>query len=552
MENSEGSIKSLNRWQNILSVVEKILVSPDDDEETRLHKSVQLVSAIMVSVAAFIWGIIYFLYGEFLSGSIPLTYAIVTIMSLLVLRFYKIYQFFSFSQILMFLILPFLLMLSLGGFIIGSVVIIWGFVAPIAALLSGKVNRAVYWFIAFATLVLVSGYLQPYLRKENNLPDVAVTIFFVINIGAVAFIVFRVLYYFFKQKDKVIELMRANRELEQAYLQQEVMLRQSEKLATLGKLSAGMAHELNNPAAAALRGSRQLQDTILELEESLFGLGRMNLSQQQLDDFSTVKKHINIQVKKPDEMDSLTRSDREAEIESWLEDQNIADAWDLTSMLVSLNFKVVDLSNLSERFSGGKFASILSALRSIYATHNLLEEIGQGTGRITEIVKSLKSYTYLDKAPIQTVDVHEGLNDTLVMLRSQLKDGITVLKEFDESLPQIQAYGSELNQVWTNIIDNAVGAMNGQGKITIKTFKEERWLVVQILDNGPGISKETLGKVFDPFFTTKPFGEGTGLGLNISYNIIIQKHKGKISARSGAGETCFEVKLPLDNIDIER
>jgi signal transduction histidine kinase len=157
----------------------------------------------------------------------------------------------------------------------------------------------------------------------------------------------------------------------------------------------------------------------------------------------------------------------------------------------------------------------------------------------------------MDKAPIQSVDIHEGLNDTLVMLRSQLKSGITVQKDFDESLPQVQAYGSELNQVWTNIIDNAINAINGQGEIIIKTFQEEGWLVVRITDTGPGIPEEILGKVFDPFFTTKPPGEGTGLGLNISHNIIVQKHKGKISARSGQGETCFEIKLPLENNKIE-
>jgi signal transduction histidine kinase len=220
-------------------------------------------------------------------------------------------------------------------------------------------------------------------------------------------------------------------------------------------------------------------------------------------------------------------------------------------MLVSLDFRVEDLSTLAERFTGEKLGNILSILHRTYVTHNLLEEIGQGTGRITEIVKSLKSYAYLDKAPIQNVDVHEGLNDTLVMLRGQLKEGIIVHKVYDESLPPVQAYGSELNQVWTNIIDNAIDAMNGRGKITIKTYREERWLVVQIIDNGPGIAKEILGKIFDPFFTTKPMGLGTGLGLNISYNIIVQKHKGKISARSGKGETCFEVKLPLDHDDIE-
>ena len=199
MNNTESSIKELNFWQNILSLVEKILVNADDDDETRLYKSVQLVSAVMVSVAAFIWGIIYFWFGEFLAGSIPLTYALMTILSLLILRIYKFYQFFRFSQVLMFLTLPFLLMASLGGFIIGSVVIIWGFFAPIAALLSGQVRLAIYWFIAFILLVLLSGFIQPYLRTENNLPDLLVTIFFMINVGTVSFIVFLVLYFFFKR-----------------------------------------------------------------------------------------------------------------------------------------------------------------------------------------------------------------------------------------------------------------------------------------------------------------------------------------------------------------
>jgi signal transduction histidine kinase len=153
----------------------------------------------------------------------------------------------------------------------------------------------------------------------------------------------------------------------------------------------------------------------------------------------------------------------------------------------------------------------------------------------------------MDKAPIQSIDVHEGLNDTLVMLRSQLKGGINVQKDFDENLPAINAYGSELNQVWTNIIDNAIGAMDGKGNIIIKTYKEKMWLVVQISDSGPGIPKEIIGKVFDPFFTTKPPGEGTGLGLNISHNIIVQKHKGKINVQSGPEGTSFEVKLPIEN-----
>jgi signal transduction histidine kinase len=536
-----------NPWRNILSKVEKMGMIDDEDEHVRLQKSVLVVTAMWIGRAALIWGLLYYFYGEYVAGSIPISYSILTLLSFQLLKASKNFRFFSFTQILTMLLLPFLLMLSLGGFVNSSAVIVWGFFAPIVALLSGKTKVARYWFLAYVFLIIFGALMEPLLRTENNLPEIVKTIFFIINIAGVSSIVYRVLKYFVNNKDKVIDLMRTNRELELAYLQQEVMLRQNEKLATLGRLSAGMAHELNNPAAAAQRGSKQLQDRIPDLEKLVLEIGLMKLSKQQLDIYRTFKDQVHIRMKKPTELDPLTRSDRETEIESWLKGRNVSDAWDIAAMMVCLDFAVDELTELSGHFSAEQFQSILSALLSIYATHNLLDELGQGTGRITEIVKSLKSYSYMDKAPLQSIDVHEGINDTLVMLRSQLKDGITVQKEFDEGLPAIQAYGSELNQVWTNIIDNATAAMDGQGNISINTYREEQWLVVRITDSGPGIPKEIIGKVFDPFFTTKPPGEGTGLGLNISHNIIVQKHKGKISVQSGPEGTSFEVKLPIDN-----
>ena len=207
------------------------------------------------------------------------------------------------------------------------------------------------------------------------------------------------------------------------------------------------------------------------------------------------------------------------------------------------------MHNLFQRFSNNfsekQFPGVIASVSRIFTIHNLIQEIGQGVGRITEIVKALKSYSYLDQAPIQSIDIHEGLNNTLVMLRSKLKNGVTVQRDFATDIPLIQAYGSELNQVWTNIIDNAVDAMNGSGKITIKTYKNENWIVVELKDTGHGIPADIQTKVFDPFFTTKPPGSGTGLGLNISHNIIVQKHKGKITVKSEPGETCFQIKLPI-------
>ena len=217
------------------------------------------------------------------------------------------------------------------------------------------------------------------------------SIFFIINIGVVSTIVYMLLNYFVKKKDSAIDLMRTNRELELAYLQQEVMLRQNEKLATLGRLSAGLAHELNNPAAAAQRGSRQLQDKIPDLEKIVLEIGLMNLTGQQLEVYRSFKDQLHVRLKKPIDLDPITRSDRETEIESWLKNQNVPDAWELASMMVYLDFSVTELAVLSGHFSNEQFQSILLGLQSIFVTHNLLDELGQGSGRITEIVKSLKS-----------------------------------------------------------------------------------------------------------------------------------------------------------------
>jgi signal transduction histidine kinase len=335
------------------------------------------------------------------------------------------------------------------------------------------------------------------------------------------------------------------RDLERAYLRQEMTLRQSEKLATLGKLSAGMAHELNNPAAAAQRGADQLH-TVFGDQQTHLKLGCLNLTEAQLSRLQELDRLAREKARDPSNLDSLARSDREYELETWLADQGVTDSWEYAPALVSLGYSSEDLASLVADFTPGQLPDIVAWLGGTVTIYSLLEEIGQGSGRITEIVRALKAYTYLDQASFQAVDVHEGLDNTLVMLGSKLKQGIIVRREYDHKLPRIQAFGSELNQVWTNIIDNAVDAMEGQGAITIRTCAKDRWIEVEIEDNGPGIPEDIQPKVFDPFFTTKPPGKGAGLGLNISHNIIVQKQRGEISVTSHPGKTCFRVKLPLD------
>jgi signal transduction histidine kinase len=533
--------------KNILPYIRKIGIKEDDSEETRLRKSILVNTSIVITIAAIVWGFIYILFNEPIAGSLPLIYSIISTFSFIILIRTLNFKLFRITQLAIVLIIPFLLMIALGGFIKGSAVIIWGLLAPIGALLCNTSQSAKRWFLTYVILIIISGILQPFLEIRNNLPNIISNIFFVINIGVVSAIVIVTLNYFVKKKELVIKLIKKNRELELAYLQQEITLRQSEKLATLGKLSAGMAHEINNPASAAQRGAVQLGEHILTFKDVQYKLGEMKLTESQLNSMDLLNKQIREKAKLPNNLKPLEQDKLENEMELWLEGKGISNPWKYSSTLVNIGLTKEELTELSKNFDGDQFPFVIESMSSIYVIHSLIEEIGQGAGRITEIVKALKSYSYMDRAPIQSIDVHEGLNNTLVMFGSQLKKGIAVERRYSKDLPQIQAYGSELNQVWTNIIDNSIKAMNGSGKIIITTYKQNDSIVIEIKDTGPGIPEEIQEKVFDPFFTTKSPGEGTGLGLSISHNIITQRHRGEISVKSRPGETLFRVKLPINN-----
>ena len=531
-------------WHKIYSKIVSTGIKQSDDESVRLQKKTFTSISFMISFLAIGWGSCYVLLDEPLAGAIPLFYSLFSLISLAVLGKTHNFPFFRFSQLILILICPFLLMITLGGYINGSAVILWALFAPLGALVSSRPRHATYWFVAYFILLIISGLAHPYLRLYNNIPSQFLVLFFVLNVVAISSLAFFTLRYFVRQKDYSIKLLNKNRELEQAYLNQSIMLRQSEKLATLGRLSAGIAHELNNPAGATQSSAKHLQDAIVKVEQIEFALGELNLSKDQYEQIKLHTDQIYTSIKMPNHLDPLIRSEKEDEIENWLNEKDIQNNWEFTPLLVKMNYDTEKLSALARSFSVQQLPVIISFLCHIYITRNLIQEIYNGTNRITEIVKALKSYSYVDKAPVQSVNIHEGLDDTLVILRSKLK-GIQVDRDYAKDLPAIEAYGNELNQVWTNILDNAISAMQGSGKISIKTYLQNPWVVIEISDTGPGIPQEIQSKIYDPFFTTKPPGEGTGLGLNISHNIIVQKHKGTIDLHSQSGETCFKIKLPL-------
>ena len=212
---------------------------------------------------------------------------------------------------------------------------------------------------------------------------------------------------------------------------------------------------------------------------------------------------------------------------------------------MNLGYDRAQLTTLAEAFSASQFPAALDWLAGTALSYSLLEEISQGAGRIAELVTALKTYTYMDQAPIQNVDIHAGLDNTLVILRGKLAAGVAIHRDYAADLPLIEAYGGELNQVWTNLIDNAIDALDGRGDITLRTRRTADGISVAIEDTGPGIPEAVRAHLFDPFFTTKAPGKGTGLGLSISHTIIVQKHQGRIDVYSQPGQTRFEVRLPL-------
>jgi signal transduction histidine kinase len=515
------------------------LCAPGDDALLRQRKVQFTAASILVVPAGLLWSALYLAYGERTVAGIPLAYSVLTLLDVLVLLRWRHFDAFRQTQQLLILVLPFLLLVALGGFVGSSVVILWSFIAVLMALLFGGPREAWAWFVAYLVAVTAAAVLEPSLTVDNNLPDGFVLALFVLNIGTVSAVSFVVLFSFLAQR-------RRMRELEVAFLNQTVALRQSERLATLGTLVAGIAHELNNPAAASSRAAGQLRDAFAHLEAAHLRLDTATIGPAGQVRLRALEQQARERSAQPDHRDALARADLEAAVEEWLDDHAVADAWELAPPLVGQGLDPTALSRLAEDFEADALGAVLGWTAAVYPVYGLLHEIGQGTARISDIVGALKSYSYLGQAPVQAVDVHEGIENTLVILRSKLKGGITVHRDYGAAVPKVLAHGSELNQVWTNLIDNATDAMDGRGEITIRTRGDGHWAVVEIEDDGPGIPAEIQPRIFDPFFTTKAPGHGSGLGLSTSYAIITQKHEGTLDVESRPGFTRFTVKLPVE------
>jgi signal transduction histidine kinase len=321
---------------------------------------------------------------------------------------------------------------------------------------------------------------------------------------------------------------------------------QRDRLAALGKLSAGLAHELNNPASAAKRATSQLRDILKRVRDASHELGRRDLTAAQKSEIEKLEASLTQVVDAPPP-DALTTRALEEQIDSFLRSHGQNDLWQLSADLARRNVKLEVLEQLFATLDTDTARAALVRISASVEIADLLNEIESSTSRISELVAAIKEYTFMDQARVQNVDIVKSLENTLTILHHKLKRGVVVQRDYERVPLLVNSFGSELNQVWTNIIDNAIDAMGGKGQLRVHTYRDDNCVVVEIGDNGPGISPEIKPHIFEPFFTTKGVGEGTGLGLD-TVQRIVKKHRGNIQVSSKPGDTLFQVWLPLAEV----
>ncbi len=324
---------------------------------------------------------------------------------------------------------------------------------------------------------------------------------------------------------------------------------QRERLLALGKLSAGLTHELNNPAAAAGRAANALRDRIAGMRHKLGMIAEGTLDRTNLRKLVTAQEEFVEKVHTAPELSPIQAADAEDALGDWLDEHDVPNGWDLAPVFVAGGLGPADLDAVAAAVPEGTLEQAVRWLAYTVETESLLREIVDSTHRISALVGAAKQYSQLDRAPHQWSDLHEGLDATLTMLAPKLA-GLRVVKQYDRTLPAVPGYPAELNQVWTNIIDNARDAMGGSGTLTVRTARRDDCAVVEIGDTGPGIPPEARKRIFEPFFTTKPVGQGTGLGLDVSYRVVVNRHHGDLRVESEPGHTVFQVLLPLRSAQV--
>jgi signal transduction histidine kinase len=313
---------------------------------------------------------------------------------------------------------------------------------------------------------------------------------------------------------------------------------QREKLAALGKLSAGLAHELNNPSAAARRSAGALRDCLARLRDVARNIGPEDCAL-----LAKREEEIRLALKPAQFKDEFERVEREEAIQGWLDSRKVANAWKLAPLVTEANITDAQLESFAAA-AGDSLGPELMRFATLLEMERIADELEHSTARISDLIKAIKEYSYMDQAKLQEVDITKSLETTLTIMHHKLKRGITVTRNYEPDLPKIMAYGSELNQVWTNLIDNAADAMGDSGKLRIRAARENDSILVEIADSGPGIPPEIQSRIFEPFFTTKGVGDGTGLGLDFVYRIVTGMH-GQVSVDSVPGNTLFAVRIPI-------
>jgi len=317
-----------------------------------------------------------------------------------------------------------------------------------------------------------------------------------------------------------------------------------ERLVALGTVTAGLTHELNNPATASVRATDTLHERLARLWDELAALTNGGIAVDQLAALIDLVRQAHSLRAEQAPVSPLQASDREDELEGWLEDHAVAGGWELTPPLVAAGVDAAWLERIAASVPDQLLPHAVGVLAVTCESESLLDELADAAGRVSKLIGAAKQYTQMDRGPLQLLDVHDGLESTLTMLAHTLGTGVEVIRDYDRSLPKLPAYAGELNQVWTNLIHNAIDAMDGRGTLAVRTRRDGDRVLVEIGDTGPGIPDHVRGRIFEPFFTTKPVGKGTGLGLDICWRIVVQRHHGDLRVISTPGDTRFQALLP--------